>query len=174
MIETLPATRIRRTRLRTSASQSGVALVIQRHYVGRSEKQFWVILFSFPPNPVHHRKDLALGVEPRMHTIARALKGCSVKTPHLVVFSLGIHPPEIAQGFDLPDPRFVQPLTIVFRHPKPTISPQLASMGKAVRCLNNRIEEVRADFPDPRYLLKLLDLPILTPQSLQGLKGSLL
>jgi hypothetical protein len=118
-----------------------------RHYVGRSEKQFWNIFLSLPPDPIHHCDHLALCVEPRMHSIAGALQGRPAKPPDFVVSFQGIHPAKKGEAFDLRNARFVQPfefkrfaLAAIFRYSQTAVTPKLTSMGKTMWCLNNSIE----------------------------------
>ena len=66
LIETHPATRIRRTDLRTS-----VQLVMLSHldnaHLWRIQEKFRPIGFSSFPHAIHDGKDLSLGIKPGMH-----------------------------------------------------------------------------------------------------------
>ena len=90
MIETLPATRIRRTALRTSVSIRAIYQVIMTLY-GRIQKQFGSIRLSFLPDAEHHGKYFALCVEPRMHPVMGSLQRVEVKAFDLIVAFLGDH-----------------------------------------------------------------------------------
>ena len=61
LLETLPATRIRRTELRTSAQQM-VMSHLDNAYLGRIQEQFCSIGFSSFPHAVHDGDDFSLGV----------------------------------------------------------------------------------------------------------------
>ena len=74
LFETHPATRIRRTGLRTS-----VQLVVMSHldntHLWRIQEQFRSIGFSCFPHAVHDGKDLSLGIEPCMDPVRSPPKG---------------------------------------------------------------------------------------------------
>ena len=73
LIETLPATRIRRMPLRTSVSKRAIYQVVITLY-GRIQKQFRPISLSFLPDAAHHRKYFALCVEPGMFSVLGSLQ----------------------------------------------------------------------------------------------------
>ena len=73
VIETLPATRIRRTALRTSVSIRAIDQAVMT-LCGRIQKQFRSIRLSFLPDAQHHSQYFALCVEPGMFVIMGSLQ----------------------------------------------------------------------------------------------------
>ena len=68
LIETHPATRIRRTGLRTSV-QLVVLSPLDNAHLWRIQEQFRPIGFSSFPHAVHDGNDLSLGVKPGMDMV---------------------------------------------------------------------------------------------------------
>lgn len=74
LIETHPATRIRRTGLRTSV-QLMVLSPLDNAHLRRIQEKFWPIGISSFPHAVHDGKDLSLGVEPGMDMVGSLPQG---------------------------------------------------------------------------------------------------
>ena len=72
--ETHPATRIRRTGLRTSVQLMELSLLDNAH-LRRIQEQLRPIGFSFFPHAVHDGKDLSLGVKPGMDMVGSLPQG---------------------------------------------------------------------------------------------------
>ena len=99
LFETHPATRIRRTGLRTSVQLMELSPLDNTH-LRRIHEQLRPIGISSFPHAVHDGKDLSLGVKPGMDMVGSLANGARVKSSHLVIACHGTKPCSIAYGFE--------------------------------------------------------------------------
>ena len=109
LFETHPATRIRRTSLRTSA-QLMVMSHLDNAHLRRIQEELRPIGFSCFPHAVHDGKDLSLSIEPCMDPVRSPLKGLCIEPTNFISASHGTKPCLIAYGFELGDTGSIQSL----------------------------------------------------------------
>ena len=95
LFETHPATRIRRTGLRTSVQLMELSPLDNTH-LRRIHEQLRPIGISSFPHAVHDGKDLSLGIKPCMDPVRSPPQGLRIESTNFIIASHGTKPCLIA------------------------------------------------------------------------------